>query len=129
MTGTSLLVVDLRREPVDGVLDRVETALQVRLNRGTVVRKRRSVGARTGRGTWVRVERRPSGRIDGQGWNGVESAAALRKIAMPQWHAGLAWREDGGEAMWRADETELVTAKPVRSGGQLVADPQLPDSW
>lgn len=129
MTSSSPPVVDLRRVPVDGVLDRVEKALQVRLDRGTVVRKRRSVGARAEHGTWVRVERRPSERIDGQGWNGVESAAALRGVAMPQWHAGVAWREDGGEAMWRADETELVTAAPVRAGGQLVGDPELPGSW
>ncbi|MEU2513703.1 hypothetical protein [Streptomyces syringium] len=129
MAFTRPPAVDLRHTPVDGVLNRVEKALQVRLARDTVVRKRRSVGARTEGGTWVRVERRPSGRINGQGWNGVESAAALRGVAMPHWHAGVAWREDGGAAMWRADETELVTAAPVRAGGPLAVDPQLPDSW
>ncbi|MFQ6197067.1 hypothetical protein [Streptomyces sp. NPDC000405] len=129
MTISSSPVVDLRREPTDGVLDRVEKAFQTGLVRDTVVCKRRSVGARTERGTWVRIERRPLDRIDGQGWNGVESAGALRGIAMPRWLAGVAWREEGGKAVWRADETELIAAAPVRAGGQLVADPMLPGSW
>ncbi|MFC4518069.1 hypothetical protein [Streptomyces ehimensis] len=129
MAFSSSPVVDLRRVPVDGVLNRVENALQTGLVRDTVVRKRRSVGARTERGTWVRIERRPLDRIDGQGWNGAESAGVLRGVAMPRWLAGIEWREDGGVAAWRADETELVTASPVRSGGQLAADPKLPGSW
>ncbi|MBM4796055.1 hypothetical protein HXP44_29470 [Streptomyces sioyaensis] len=92
-------VVDLRAEPVDEVLDRVERSLDVRLERGSVVRKRRSVGARTDRGTWVRLERRPLARVDGQGWNGMEAAAALEGAAVPRWLAGVAWRDASGEAM------------------------------
>ncbi|MEU5428497.1 hypothetical protein AB0H73_23320 [Streptomyces olivoreticuli] len=125
----SSVSVDLRAKSVDRVLDHVEQALQVQFDRASVVRKRRSVGARSDRGTWVRIERRPLERIDGQGWNGVECAAVLRGVAMPRWHAGVAWREADGEAMWRADETDLVAASPVRSGGWLVDDPKLVDSW
>lgn len=66
---------DLRVEPVDDVLDRVERSLQMRLDRDAMVRKRRSVGARTNRNTWVRIERRRLDKIDGQGWNGSECAA------------------------------------------------------
>ncbi|MEH6373767.1 hypothetical protein V7793_05325 [Streptomyces sp. KLMMK] len=84
MAHVSPPVVDLRSAPVDSVLDRGEKALQIRLERGTVVRKRRSVGACTERGTLVRAERRPAGRIDGRGWNGAESAAALRGATKPQ---------------------------------------------
>ncbi|GHF36073.1 hypothetical protein GCM10010359_43560 [Streptomyces morookaense] len=86
-TGTQLLrcgrdalrakTVDLRREPVDEVLHRVEQSLKVRLDRRTVVRKCRSVGARTDRDTWVRIERRGVDRIGAQGGNGPEAAAIL----------------------------------------------------
>ncbi|MGW1998348.1 hypothetical protein [Embleya sp. NPDC001921] len=122
-------VVDLRVEPVEQALDLVEHGLRVRLDRGSVVRKRRSVGAATDRGTWVRIERRALERIDGQGWNGVESAAVLTGIAKPEWFAGMSWRETGADAMWRVDETELVTETPVKPGGRLVVDPDLSRAW
>ncbi|MGW1989595.1 hypothetical protein [Embleya sp. NPDC001921] len=125
----SRIVVDLRVEPVEQALDLVEHGLRVRLDRESVVRKRRSVGARTDRGTWVRIERRSLDRIGGQGWNGVESAAVLSGIAKPEWFAGMSWRETDGDAMWRVDETELVTAAPVKPGGRLTVDPKLPDTW
>ncbi|MDT0308461.1 hypothetical protein RM780_16040 [Streptomyces sp. DSM 44917] len=121
--------VDLRVESVEEVLGRVERGLGTVLDRASLVRKRRSLGARSGRGTWVRVERRGVERIGGQGWNGVECAAVLEGIAKPEWYAGLAWREDDGAAMWRADETELVAAPPVRPGGRLTEDPGLGEAW
>nr|WP_303713682.1 hypothetical protein [Kutzneria buriramensis]WKX12548.1 hypothetical protein Q4V64_35505 [Kutzneria buriramensis] len=58
--------IDLRVQPVDEVLDRVERSLQVRLLPDTLVRKRRSVGARTVRDTWVRIERRLLDKIPDQ---------------------------------------------------------------
>ncbi|MDT3395631.1 hypothetical protein RKE29_03025 [Streptomyces sp. B1866] len=121
------MAVDLRAEAesVDGALNRVERSLGVRLDRGTAVRKRRSVGARTDRGTWVRVERRALERIDGQGWNGIECAAALRGIAMPKWFAGTAWRDPDDAAMWRADETELISAAPMKPADRTA----LSDAW
>ncbi|WP_042162457.1 hypothetical protein [Streptomyces lydicamycinicus] len=128
-TASSPSAVDLRAEPVDEVLDRVERSLDVRLERGNVVRKRRSVGARTERGTWVRLERRPLARIDGQGWNGTEAAAALEGVAMPRWLAGVAWRDASGEAMWRADETTPLPGAPVKPGGTLTVDSQLSGVW
>ncbi|MFE7119031.1 hypothetical protein ACFU99_26795 [Streptomyces sp. NPDC057654] len=127
---TTQLVVDLRRQPVDDVLNRVEQGFGTRLKRSTMVRKRRSVGVRTDRGTWVRVERRAAGRIDGQGWNGTEVADSLTGIAMPQWLAGLAWRAPDGTAVWRADETTLLPDVPVRpEGGTITVAPELADSW
>ncbi|MFI9273933.1 hypothetical protein ACIGXM_24980 [Kitasatospora sp. NPDC052896] len=121
-------VVDLRVEPVDEVLDRVEQALQVRLERGTVVRKRRSVGAQTDRDTWVRIERRCLDRIDGQDWNGTECAQALTGVAKPTWCSGVAWRDALHAAVWRADETSLLPGRPV--GSSVVAtDPDLSDKW
>ncbi|KOT79188.1 hypothetical protein ADK70_31335, partial [Streptomyces rimosus subsp. pseudoverticillatus] len=128
---TTPLVVDLRRQPADGILDRIEQALGTRLDRSTVVRKRRSLGARTDRDTWVRAERRPVTRLDGQGWNGIETAAeVLTGVAMPRWLAGVAWRDPDSTAVWRADETTLLPEAPVKPGGGTVtADPGLPDAW
>ncbi|MDI3422932.1 hypothetical protein [Streptomyces luteolus] len=119
---------DLRVDPVDEVLDRVETSLRTHLERGTVVRKRRSVGARTDRGTWVRIERRGLDRIGPQGWNGTECAAFLDGVVQPEWHGGVVWRDAAEPVMWRADETDLLPAPPIGTA-VLTEDPVLPDGW
>ncbi|MFI5761271.1 hypothetical protein ACIA8F_10015 [Streptomyces sp. NPDC051563] len=121
--------VDLRREPVDDVVARVEKALHVRLDRQELVRKRRSLGGRTDRGTWVRIERRGFERIGPQGWNGTEAAAVLQGVAMPEWYQGVAWREPGEPVMWRADELELIPSPSVGKGALVLEDPGLPDKW
>ncbi|AKA05122.1 hypothetical protein SAZ_23730 [Streptomyces noursei ZPM] len=121
-------VVDLRVQPVDEVLDRVEWSLQVCLDSDTVVRKRRSVGARTDRDTWVRVERRGFGKIREQGWNGTECAALLDGVTRPVWHSGVVWRDVNEPVMWRADETELLPGAPIGTS-VLAVDPQLPEEW
>ncbi|GCD99893.1 hypothetical protein EHYA_07615 [Embleya hyalina] len=41
----------------------------------------------------------------------------------------MSWRDTEVSAMWRADETELVAAEPVKSGGRLSVDPKLSDAW
>ncbi|MCX4501047.1 hypothetical protein [Streptomyces anulatus] len=124
----TLRSVDLRKEPVEVVLDRVECMLGVRLEHETVVRKRRSVGARTDRGTWVRIERRGLDRIGVQGGDGTASAEALCGIAKPAWLAGVAWRDETERVMWRADETGLLPSAPV--GSAVVAeDPRLTEEW
>ncbi|MFE5491468.1 hypothetical protein ACFQ7Z_16195 [Streptomyces virginiae] len=131
MTGSLPVAaqVDLRRQPVEDVLERVEAALRVKLDRQTLVRKRRSLGGRTERGTWVRIERRGFERIGAQGWNGTEAAAVLQGIAMPEWYKGVAWREPGEPVMWRADELELIASPPVGKAALVLADPGLPDAW
>ncbi|WP_202549529.1 hypothetical protein [Streptomyces sp. SID8352] len=120
--------VDLRKEPVEAVLDRVERSLGTRLDLGTAVRKRRSVGARTDRGTWVRVERRGLDRVGVQGGDGIASAEALCGIAKPDWLGAVAWRDAEEPAVWRADETGLLPDAPV---GSALAweDPGLPETW
>ncbi|MEJ8652791.1 hypothetical protein WKI65_33195 [Streptomyces sp. MS1.AVA.3] len=124
----TLRSVDLRKEPMEAVLDRVERSLGVRLDHETVVRKRRSVGVRTDRDTWVRIERRGLDRIGVQGGDGTASAEALRGIAKPAWFAGVAWRDETEPVMWRADETELLPGAPV--GSAVVADdPRLSKEW
>ncbi|MEU6212171.1 hypothetical protein ABZ891_20020 [Streptomyces sp. NPDC047023] len=121
--------VDLRCQPVEDVLERVEGALHVRLDRQALVRKRRSLGGRTERGTWVRIERRGFERIGAQGWNGTEAAAVLQGVAMPEWYQGVAWREPGEPVMWRADELELIASPSVAKGALVLEDPGLPDAW
>ncbi|WP_179499973.1 hypothetical protein [Streptomyces sp. WZ.A104] len=124
----TLRSVDLRKEPVEGVLDRVERSLGMSLDRESVVRKRRSVGARTDRGTWVRVERRGLDRIGVQGGDGIASAEALSEVAKPAWFAGMAWRDEVEPVMWRADETELLPGTPVGSA-VLTKEPRLSQEW
>ncbi|WP_200422310.1 hypothetical protein [Streptomyces sp. Y2F8-2] len=120
--------VDLRVEPVDEVLDRVERCLRVSLLPDSVIRKRRTVGARTDRDTWIRVERRAHAQIPEQGWNGTECAARLEGVAQPEWHGCMVWRAGDGSAMWRADETELLPSPPVGTA-VLSQAPKLPNEW
>jgi hypothetical protein len=131
-TRTAPAPIDLRTDRcqflLEQVLDRTSAALQVQLHRGSWVRKRRSVGATSDRGTWIRVEARPVTKLYGQG-NGIEAAAALAGIAKPSWHASVAWDDRECDLMWRVDETDLVSAAPIKSGGTLVADPGLDDTW
>jgi len=75
----------------------------------------------------VRIEARSVEHIDSQGWNGIECASNLSGVARPDWCQSMSWR-DGG-LLWRADETELVTASPIRAGPLLLVDPDLPPAW
>ncbi|MEU0991670.1 hypothetical protein [Streptomyces sp. NPDC005953] len=120
--------VDLRAERVAKLLDRVERSLLTRLDPGTVVRKRRSVGARTDRGTWVRVEPRSLGKITGQGWNGTESAARLEGVTQPAWRGCVVWQDADEPVMWRADETDLLPGTPIGTA-VLAEEPTLSEEW
>ncbi|MFI6098157.1 hypothetical protein ACIA8G_21565 [Lentzea sp. NPDC051213] len=122
------MTIDLRSHPHEDVLQRVETTLRVSLDRTRCVRKRRSIGAPTDRSTWIRIEARPPDKLHGQG-NGVAATAELTGIAKPTWHAGIAWNDAQRELIWRVDETDLVTATPIKSGGTLTVDPNLPTAW
>lgn len=119
---------DLRRTVIDDVLGRVQEALGVRFDSDGSVRKRRSYGAATNCGTWVRIEVRGREKIDEQGW-GVEAAHSLNGVAKPAWHAGISWLDTTRHVMWRADETDLVSEAPIKPGGILTIDPQLPPTW
>jgi hypothetical protein len=121
--------LDLRSGSHDDALERVERALGVRLDRAAAVRKRRSIGLPSDAGTWVRVEARPVAKVTGQGWNGVETAAVLRGVALPRWHQGASWADPEAGLMWRADETDYVAARPIKPGGILTEDPGLDDAW
>jgi hypothetical protein len=119
---------DLRTLPCDEILTRVQKTLHTTFDPVTEVRKRRSVGFRTTNNTWVRIEVRDLSRMDGQGW-GTESAALLHGIAMPTWFQGISWLDAEHGVMWRADETDYIRERPIKAGGILTADPELPESW
>ncbi|MEY8040095.1 hypothetical protein AB8O55_11875 [Saccharopolyspora cebuensis] len=121
---------DLRKEPIEELMCRVEGALGVRLDRDTARTKRRSVGARSDRGTWVRIEARPlvTMSAQGQAGNGMEAAALLHGIAKPEWYRALSWHNPADGLAWRADEVELVTADPVQRG-PLRDDVFPADAW
>ncbi|TVT48384.1 hypothetical protein FNH05_17975, partial [Amycolatopsis rhizosphaerae] len=120
---------DLRKESVDGVLNRVEAGLGVALVRESLVRKRRTVGAPSDRETWVRIEVRPLAKIaaQGQAANGLETAELLTGIAKPAWYASLSWLDADEQAVWRADEVELVTDEPLQRG--KVREVSLSEAW
>jgi hypothetical protein len=120
---------DLRKHDCDPVLDRVQHQLDTHFDPTTERRKRRSLGYRTDRNTWVRIELRGLDRMHDQGW-GIEQAAVLDGVAMPAWHQGMSWIDHELGAMWRADETDLVTDPAVKpGGGTLTTKPDLPEAW
>lgn len=124
--------VDLRREPVDEVLGRVEQSLQTVLDRQSVVRRRRSVGARTDRHTWVRIERRGLDRISTQGerailQHGPQRPEAQdpavqqlcgRKVQLPQAGVGVAeLRHPAATTLQRADVGQVAARLVQRRKG------------
>ncbi len=121
--------MDLRSGSYDDVLERVEQSLGVRLDRATVVRKRRSIGLRSGNGTWVRIEVRSPDKVTGQGWNGTETSAVIHGVAKPRWWQSISWNDLEQDVMWRADETDFVADHPVKPGGILTTDPNLSEDW
>jgi hypothetical protein len=81
--------MDLRKRSNDDVVRRVEVALGVNVDPATEIRKRRSLGFRTDRDTWVRIEVCPLERLSLRGGSGIELAAAIPDVAMPQWLQGV----------------------------------------
>ncbi|RZS36342.1 hypothetical protein EV193_10723 [Herbihabitans rhizosphaerae] len=121
-------VIDVREEQHDDVLDRVESALGVRLDRSSVVYGEHGAteGFRTIAGTWLRVERRGRWRINSAAWVGLEASASIRGVQSPDWFQGVTWIDSKRNVVWRADEVELIPSPPV---GDLATASALPDTW
>lgn len=127
-TAPAPVVFDVREQPHDDVLDRVERALGVCLDRASVVYGiyGATEGFRTSADTWVRVERRQRWRTPGAVWIGLEAAATIREVKKPEWFQGTTWVDPAREVVWRADEMERITAPVV---GDLATAATLPEAW
>lgn len=125
---TPSAVFDVRESQHDDVLDHVERALTVRLDRSSVVHGIHGAteGFRTDHGTWVRIERRARWRINSAAWVGLEAAATIRGVKKPDWFQGVTWVDQVRDVVWRADEVELVRSSAV---GTVALASTLPDSW
>jgi hypothetical protein len=121
-------VFDVRESPHEDVLGHVERALDVVLDRESVVYGIHGAteGFRTSSDTWVRVERRGRWRINSAVWVGLEAASTIRGVKKPEWFQGSTWTDPDREVVWRADEVELITAPVV---GGLATAASLPESW
>ena len=122
---------DLPTQDYDDVVDIAEKALGVPFDRDARVygTSGSTVGMPTAAGTWVRLAWRPEGDINGPAWTGTEWASALVGVGMPALHRSHRWVDRARDAVWRADEFDLVRAPSVEAGGVLRDDPQLPDTW
>jgi hypothetical protein len=120
---------DLRKYDASAEVDRVATALGVRFDMDTEVRKRRSIGILADNGAWIRIEQQPLTRFIERGNNGLESSAAITDVAKPAWHRSVSWIDRQDSRMWRADEIEYVTSPHVIPWGTLREYPNLPDEW
>ncbi len=121
-------VFDVRVNPHDDVLERVERALDVGLDRTSVIYGEYGAteGFRSSSGTWVRIERRQRWRINSAVWIGLEAAATIRGVRKPEWYQSTSWTDAARDVVWRADEVELVTSSAV---GTTEAAHALPESW
>jgi transcriptional regulator with XRE-family HTH domain len=114
---------------LDRALDHVERVLMVRLDRAVLEHRGASVDVRTDRGTRVRIERCAVHQVADRGWGGPEAALALDGVAVPAWFNAVTWRDEGSQAVWRADEMALVQCPPVETDPVLRTDPRLPEAW
>ncbi|MEV5544365.1 phosphotransferase [Saccharopolyspora shandongensis] len=124
----SSAVFDVRENGHEDVLDRAERALDVRLDRSSVVYGEHGAteGFRTSSGTWARVERRQRWRINSAVWIGLEAAATIRGVKKPEWFQSATWSDPARDVVWRVDEVELINAPVV---GDLATATTLPDPW
>lgn len=124
-------MIDVRKLPHGDVLGRVERALNVRLDRSTVVYGIHGVteGFHTSRGTWVRVQVRQRWWVKSAAWVGLEAASTVRGVRKPEWLQSTTWTDEARDVVWRADEVELINSPTVASAGGLAAAAGLPDSW
>jgi hypothetical protein len=132
MTGPGQTeLIDVRRDRHDDVLERVERALDLTVDRSSVVHGAYGTteGFRSSRDTWVRIQRRSARRPAGQAWIGAEAAAVLTDVPRPAWFQALTWVDEGRGVVWRADEIEFIASPAIQGAGPLPAEPALPEEW
>lgn len=123
-------LIDVRSEPHVDVVERIERALSVGIDRSSVVYGGYGTteGFRSLRGTWVRVQRRAVWRPAGPAWIGAEAAGALTGVPRPAWFQAVSWVDEPRRVVWRADEIEFIASPAVQGSGDLAAVPELPDT-
>jgi hypothetical protein len=123
--------LDLQNLSHNDILTRVERALDLQLDRSSVVHGiyGTTEGFRTNRGTWVRIERRHQYRIKSAAWIGLEAASTIQGVPKPVWYQSVTWTDDARGQIWRADELEFVASPTVKAVGGLDAANSLPASW
>ncbi|MCG8925629.1 phosphotransferase [Lentzea sp. CC55] len=126
-----IAIFDTSENEHDDVLEHVERALSLTLDRTTVVHGVGGVteGFRTSRGTWARIEQRVPWRIKSAAWVGLEAASAIEGVPIPGWFQSTTWADPVRDLVWRADEVEFVSSPSVRVAGGLGAAKDLPDEW
>jgi hypothetical protein len=125
----SIMPLDLRQYDATTELDRVITALDVKPDPATEIRKRRSVGFRTDRNTWVRIEHQSMAQFARRGNDGLQAAMVLEGVTKPAWYQALSWIDQEEARVWRADETEYVAAPHVIPYGYLRQAPTVSATW
>lgn len=126
-----MTIFDTRSEPHEDVLEHVERAFDLVLDRATVVHGigGTTEGFRSDRGTWVRIDQRPPWRIKSAAWAGLEAASTIEGVPIPGWFQSATWADPARERVWRADEVEFVSAPSIRAAGGLEVAAALPDTW
>lgn len=125
------VIFDLSVNPHDDVLEHVERAFDLVLDRSSVVHGVGGVteGFRTSRRTWARIEQRVPWRIKSAAWVGLEAASTIENVPVPGWYQSTTWADPTRDRVWRADEVEFVSSPSVRAAGGLDAARKLPSSW
>ncbi|GLZ28093.1 hypothetical protein Lesp02_02830 [Lentzea sp. NBRC 105346] len=127
----SFVIFDTSTNRHDDVLEHVERAFDLTLDRSSVVHGVGGVteGFRTSRGTWARIEQRVPWRIKSAAWVGLEAASTIENVPMPSWYQSTTWIDTHRGLVWRADEVEFVASPSVKAAGGLEAAKDLPSTW
>ncbi|WP_222721839.1 aminoglycoside phosphotransferase [Actinomadura alba] len=122
---------DLREHVPDGIVFKVERALELSLDLSTVAygNDGDTAGYATSEGTWLRVQWRPRWRLAEQAWTGAEAASVLRGVARPELLRSMRWADQDRDVVWKAEELTLIGSKAVAPNGTPTADPGLSDAW
>ncbi|MGH3621924.1 MAG: site-specific integrase [Sciscionella sp.] len=106
----------MRENVHDDVLDRVERALSLRLDRSSVVygESGATEGFRSSNGTWVRIERRRWDRYAAV-WVGLEAASTIVGVRRPSWLPGAEEMTSTDEKAARLVVEGALSARTIRA--------------
>ena len=127
------MITDLRSATVEGVLDHVEIALGVSLDRGTATYgwqgKTAGFATTAAPPTWARLAGRPVDEINERTWTGEECASVLAGVAKPALLRSLRWLDAERAMVWRVDELTYARSPLISATPEITSAPDLPDTW